>query len=415
MASAPGGSTRMKSPLAWARRRKWWLILVAALVAGGVYWMIRGEEAPAAKPLYAPAQMGDVENLVTASGSLQPSQFVDVGAQVSGQLQRLLVEVGDQVAAGDLLAEIDATIEVAKVEAGRASLRALESQMSARVSALRLAEANAERQRRLLEEDATTELDVDRAIDQLTSAQSSIVQLDSQIAQSRATLASEEALLGYTKIYAPTAGTVISIETKEGQTLNAVQQAPTILRIADLGTMTVQARVSEADVGKLRPGMDVYFTTLGGSGRRWEGTLRQVLPKPETEGGVVLYTALFDVDNADGTLLSDMTAQVFFVVAAARGVLTVPVAALKPAGAPPGRPMPPGMAAAAFPPTEGDAIEHKAAVQVRAADDSHETREITVGVISRVGAEVRSGLEVGEEVVAGIIQAPSAPGSGPPR
>jgi macrolide-specific efflux system membrane fusion protein len=405
----------MMSPFAFARRHKGWAAVAAVLVAAGAYWMTRGEEAPEAKPLYAPAQVGDVENLVTASGSLQPSQYVDVGAQVSGQLQHLRVDVGDTVAEGDLLAEIDATIQVAEVEASRASLRALESQMSARESALKLAQANAERQRRLIEEDATTELDVDRAIDQLTSAQASIVQLDSQIAQSRATLASEEALLGYTKIYAPMAGTVISIETKEGQTLNAVQQAPTILRVADLRTMTVQAQVSEADVSKLTPGMNVYFTTLGSGGRRWEGTLRQVLPKPETDGGVVQYTALFDVDNTDGVLLSDMTAQVFFVVAEARGVLTVPLAALKPAGVPPGRPMPPGMAAAAFPPTQGEATERKAAVEVRKADDSHETREITVGVISRVAAEVRGGLEEGEEVVAGIIQAPPPGGPGRPR
>jgi len=405
----------MKLPFAWVKRHKGWVIAVAVLVAAGGYWVTREEDAPAAKPLYAPAQMGDVENLVTASGSLQPSQYVDVGAQVSGQLQRLHVEVGDTVEEGDLLAEIDATIQVAKVEASRASLRALESQMSARASALKLAEANAARQRRLIEEDATTELDVDRAIDQLTSAQASIVQLDSQIAQSRATLASEEALLGYTKIYAPMAGTVISIETKEGQTLNAVQQAPTILRIADLGTMTVQAQVSEADVSKLRPGMNVYFTTLGSGGRRWEGTLRQVLPKPATEGNVVLFTALFDVDNADGVLLSDMTAQVFFVVAAARGVLTVPVAALKPAGVPPGRPMPPGMAAAAFPPTEGEAVERQATVQLKTAEGPDEMREITVGVVSRVAAEVRGGLEAGDEVMAGLIQAPPAGGPGRSR
>jgi macrolide-specific efflux system membrane fusion protein len=401
----------MKSPFAWLWRRKWLALVVVVIGASGAYWMTRGEEAPAAKPLYAPVGQGDVENLVTASGSLQPSQYVDVGAQVSGQLQRLLVEVGDTVAEGDLLAEIDATIQRAKVEASRASLKALEAQMSARESALQLAQANAERQQRLISEDATTQLDVDNAINALDGAQSSIVQLDSQIAQSRATLASEEALLGYTKIYAPMAGTVISIETKEGQTLNAVQQAPTILRIADLGTMTVQAQVSEADVSKLMAGMPVYFTTLGSGGRRWESTLRQVLPKPTTEGNVVLYTALFDVDNTDGALLSDMTAQVFFVVAAARGVLTVPVAALKPAGGPPGRPMPPGMAAAAFPPTEGEAVERKAVVQLKGPDGAHETREITVGVVSRVAAEVRSGLEAGQEVVAGIIQAP--PPGGP--
>jgi len=144
-----------------------------------------------------------------------------------------------------------------------------------------------------------------------------------------------------------------------------------------------------------------------------------VLPKPQTEGNVVLYTSLFDVDNADGALLSDMTAQVFFVVAAARGVLTVPVAALKPPrppGAPPGmRMMPPGMAAAAFPPTEGQVEERKAMVEVLGEDGAHESREVTIGVVSRVSAEVRSGLEPGEQVVAGIIQAPPPGMPGRPR
>jgi macrolide-specific efflux system membrane fusion protein len=123
-------------------------------------------------------------------------------------------------------------------------------------------------------------------------------------------------------------GTVVSISTKQGQTLNSVQQAPTILRIADMSTMTVQTQVSEADVSKLRPGMESYFTTLGGQGRRWYGSLRKLEPTPTVTNNVVLYNALFDVPNTNSSLLPNMTAQVFFAAAQARNVLLVPAAAV---------------------------------------------------------------------------------------
>src|SRR5690606_34112149 len=131
-----------------------------------------------------------------------------------------------------------------------------------------------------------------------------------------------------TRIVAPMAGTVVSITARQGQTLNANQQAPTILRIADLSTMTVETQVSEADIGRLRLGMDVWFTTLGANGQRWESQLRRTDPTPTVTNNVVLYNALFDVPNADRRLMTQMTAQVFFVVARAEDAITVPLAAL---------------------------------------------------------------------------------------
>ena len=123
---------------------------------------------------------------------------------------------------------------------------------------------------------------------------------------------------------------------KEGTTLNATQQSPTVMSIANLSTMTVETQISEADVGKLWIGMDVYFNTSSGGTRRWYSTLRQILPTPTATNNVVTYTGLFDVENGDGALLSGMTTQVYFVTSAARGVLTVPVGALKFADAPRG-------------------------------------------------------------------------------
>jgi len=446
-----------KSPFGIILRHPFWSVLVAVLLIAGAYWTFSGDSGPTTRPLLATVEVGDIENAVTAAGFLQPSTFVDVGAQVSGQLEVLHIEVGDVVAEGDLLAEIDATVQFNRVEASRASLRALEAQLSAREASLKLATANAARQTRLMDDDATTEADFDNAMNSLASARSGLTQLQSQIVQSKASLASDEAQLGYTKIFAPDGGTVVSIDKKEGQTLNANQQTPIILRIADLTTMTVEAGVSEADVTKLRVGMDVYFTTLGGGGRRWNGTLRQILPTPVINNNVVLYTALFDVDNSDSNLFSNMTAQIFFVTSSARNVLKIPVGALtyaegsgQPTGAAQafgmggdfgdgmgggdfgggfGGGMGGGMGGTDFAerlanmdPEARERLQQRideraaqgsradttlptlATVQVVVSDGEFEVREIRVGVTSRIAAEVLSGLEEGEQVVAGVLQ-----------
>src|SRR5690606_2265467 len=120
----------------------------------------------------------------------------------------------------------------------------------------------------------------------------------------------------------------VSQTAREGQTLNANQQAPIILQIANLDVMTVRVQVAEADVTRLKPGLPVYFTTLGMMDKRWHGRVRQILPSPETVNDVVLYIVLIDVDNRDHQLLTGMSAQVFFEIGKAHDVLTVPVAAL---------------------------------------------------------------------------------------
>ena len=455
----------------WGRRLITIVIgLVVLIAATAAVWSAARNSEPVSRLLFSTVIIGDIEDAVTAAGTLQPSRFVDVGAQVSGQLEQLDVDVGDEVEAGDLVAEIDATVQENRVEASRASLRAQESQLSARDSELALAQANADRQTRLMQEEASAELNYDTALNALARARSSLVQLQSQIQQSRASLASDEALLGYSKIYAPADGTVVSINMREGQTLNASQQTPIILRLADLSTMTVEAEVSEADIGKLREDMEVYFTTLGGGERRWYGRLRQILPTPVVTNNVVLFTTLFDVRNEDGALLPNMTAQVFFVRAAARNVLKVPMGALslgagiagparaaqfvRPGGGGVGDALGVGenfdreaFRAARNARVEGttggggrmpdqsanaqgmggdfDREAFKAAraamgagprqamreggtrtsatVRVELEDGSLEQRQVEVGLMTRISAEVLSGLQEGDRVVAGMI------------
>ncbi|MDA9909254.1 efflux RND transporter periplasmic adaptor subunit [Gammaproteobacteria bacterium] len=435
------------------------LIALIILGAGGwYYWQSTGEQETSNQPLIVTVDIGNIENTITASGSLQPFDFVDVGAQVSGQLQKLHVEVGDVVEQGQLLAEIDARVQQSRVEASRASIEAQEAQIAARRASLQLARANVERQERLREADATSQLDYDNAVNSLASAESSLIQLEKQIIQSLASLESDETQLEFSRIYAPSSGTIVSIEMNEGRTLNANQQAPTILRIADLSTMTVETEISEADIGQIKKEMDVYFTTLGGGQRRWYSTVRQILPTPVIENNVVLYTGLFDIDNTDGSLLSDMTAQVYFVTSSAQNVINVPVGALtfinQPgaggAGAQFAGNTRPGAVAGNTGPgagPEGMTDEMRArlreriasgqglgggqgggqfagraeqqtaparrlaTVQVANDDGSFEEREIMVGVTSRIAAEVISGLDVGDKVIAGILQGvPGAPG-----
>ena len=318
-----------------AQRRKTWKLALIALVSlavlggGGLAYYRWGPGAKTENAyITATVQRGDIEDQVSATGSLQPRDYVDVGAQVSGQLRKIHVEVGSEVKEGDLLAEIDAETSQARVDASRAQLRSQAAQMAERELTLAKAERDLQRQKNLMAEEATTAETLQNAETAVKTARVQIQSLKASMEQLQASMRVEEANLKFTKIYAPMSGTVVSITARQGQTLNTNQSAPTLLRIADLSVMTVQTQVSEADVSKLRGGMPVYFTTLGGQGRRWYGQLKKVEPTPTVTNNVVLYNALFEVPNNNRSLMTQMTAQVFFVVAEAKDVLVVPMSAL---------------------------------------------------------------------------------------
>ncbi len=438
-------------------QRGWprWLVAgaVAVVVAGGVgyWWFSRGDADGLDDLLTAQVARGDIESSVTALGNLQPRDYVDVGAQVSGQLKKLHVAIGDTVKQGALVAEIDAVVLSAKVESTKAQLAAQRAQLIDREAQVALAEDKYQRQVQLKADDATSEEAFQSARQAFDSARAQVSVLKAQIQQTESTLKGDTATLGYSQIYAPLAGTVVSITAREGQTLNANQVAPIVLRIADLSTMTVWTQVSEADIPKLRLGMEAYFTTLGNPDRRWTGKLRQVLPTPELNNNVVLYTALFDVDNPDGELKTQMSAQVFFVIDSVSDVVSVPAAALhawvppegeagKP-GAEPGAGAAPDAAAPdggvpAVPPAAGASGTRPSreefaqmrregrlpqgmgrgregnrngagrrprvqAVTVITADGEQQERRVVVGLTNRVDAQVLEGLEPGETIVTG--------------
>ncbi|MCW5728758.1 efflux RND transporter periplasmic adaptor subunit [Parvibaculum sp.] len=388
MAALAPATARWRALGAGTRRTA---VAAAALIAAAILWSsLSGGETETYRT--QPVTIGDVEQTVTALGSIQPKNQVDVGAQVSGQLKDVHVEIGDEVKAGDLLAEIDAKIYETEVQAARARLSDLESQLAGREAELVLAQRQYARNLDLAKIDAVSRNELDTSETQVKTLRASIGSIKAQIEQQRSTVEGGETSLGYARIHAPINGTVVAQPAVKGQTLNATQVAPVVLQIADLETMTVKAQVAEADIGKLHAGMPVYFTTLGHPDNRWESSVRQILPTPDVLNDVVLYKVLIDVDNSDRLLMSEMTAQVFFLLGEARGVTTVPVAALRPVRG------------------EGANVHNVTVVTARGT----ETRRVETGIASRISAEVLSGLEPGEEVVVGTGEA-AARGGGTRR
>ena len=368
-----------------------WLA-IAGLV--GVGALIGGWVSSDGQSSYVETQVtrSTIESTVSAIGTLKPLNQVEVGARVSGQIDRLHIKVGDSVKKGQLLVEIDPRIPQAAVNAGRAQLANLQAQLTEARARYELTRQQRARQLQMHKDGATRLEDVQAAEAEFKMAAARIDQLKAQIEQTRSTLSGDETQLDYTRIYAPMDGTVVSLSAELGQTLNATYQTPTLLRIADLSTMTVWAEVSEADVVKIKAGMSVYFTTLGGSGRRWKGKVRQVLPAPaQPEGSatgtalapstnkVILYTVLFDVDNRDGSLMAQMTAQVSFIIDAATDALVVPLTALVELEDRPGR--------------------YEA--RVLNTSGQFEVREVRVGVRNRLSGQVLEGLAEGERLIIG--------------
>ncbi|MDO8423797.1 MAG: efflux RND transporter periplasmic adaptor subunit [Parvibaculum sp.] len=348
--------------------------VVAAVALGSAYFYFQSDSATTYKT--ATVTVGNIEQAVTALGALQPKDYVDVGAQVSGTLESVHVEIGDLVTKGQLLAEVDPTVYESTVAFDKAKLKDLEAQIKGQQAQLALAVLQNKRNQGLLKIDAVSKDVAETSAAQVQLYSANIEASRAQLEQSQSTLSGDEANLSYTKIYAPMTGTVTSQTTLQGQTLNSNQTAPTILQIADLTVMTVKAQVAEADVSKLKLGMPAYFTTLGMSDRKWRSTVRQILPTPETINDVILYNALIDVENPDQALMTSMTAQVFFVLGEAENALLVPLAALK---------------------TGRDGGSRVLVLK----DGVAKMTPVEVGLQNRVSAEITSGLKEGDVVVTG--------------
>jgi len=375
----------MKRP---SKRTIFALAGVAAIAIAGWFYRASGR----VEDFAVPVKRADIQEAVLCTGTLQAAKLVSVGAQVSGQLKHLAVKLGERVTTGQLLAEIDPVLQQNDLRDAEGSLEVAEANLRAKSVQLAQNRIELERQRMMFEADASPKADFDTAKAAVDTAEAEQASLAAQARKAASQLEKARANLGYTRIVAPIAGEVVAIVTQEGQTVVSQQAAPTILKLANVDTMTIKAQISEVDRERVRPGLPITFTTLGAPDNRLPGVLRAVEPAPEslaTETSAsasssssasgttaVYYNGLFDVPNADRKLHIGMTAQVSIVLAEAKNVLAIPTAAL------------------------GERNKDGSyTVELRLADGRIEKRTIRTGLANSVSTQVAEGLEEGDRIV----------------
>lgn len=418
---------------------KWGVIalVVIVLVALLYHFFKPTEETP--NYITATAEIGDIENNVMASGKVKALNTVDVGAQVSGEVTRLYVEVGDEVQQGDLIAQIDqvtqknnlsneqasleqseAAIQSAEAEllSRQASLKSAQADLNSRQSEYRQAQSDFARLKDLVAIDAISQQEYDTQATRVETAKSAVdnarAAIDTAraaIITTRANINSQQAALrkaqtnvstaeedlSYTTIRAPMAGTVVSITTEQGTTVNANQTAPTIVTLADLSTARINAQISEADVINVQAGMPVYFNIIGNPDQKYDSTLKAIEPAPEnisdtsSTDSAIYYIGYIEVPNTERRFRIDMTAQVYIVVDEAQNTLLIPSVALQSANKP----------NKSNQRTIDKEVSNTTAATVRLlkADGDVVQQPVTVGINNRVNAQILSGLSKGDEVI----------------
>ena len=407
------------------------IIAIGVAIIAAVAWFFFKPKDQAPQYISAEVSKGDIEDSVLATGVLEATKMVSVGAQVSGQVKKMYVQLGDQVKQGQLIAQIDSIRQENELKTAKANIQNQQAQLAVQQANLAKVEAEYKRQQAMFSQDATSRAELETALANFKTAQAQIAAINAQIEQSRLTLATAQENLGYTSIVAPMDGTVVAIVTEEGQTVNANQTAPTIVKLAKLDTMTIKAQISEADVMKVEKGQTVYFTTLGNSDKKHYAQLRQVEPAPNSintettntssssSSTAVYYNALFDVPNEDGKLRIDMTAQVYIVLAEAKNVLTIPAAAIQTRRSNKKENGNNSVATDKVKNTDTQKAQHpkrlelteaekaliaqgKAStgmVRVLQADGTAQPQPVLIGLNNRVTAQVLRGLKQGDQVV----------------
>lgn len=303
------------------RRRGWgkWVVVLVLLAAGAWaglrYW---GAHAAAGDVEYksSPVSRGNVTQIVTANGSLNPVQLVEVGSQISGVITDIKVDFNSTVKAGQVVAQIDpATYERARGQA--------EAELASAKAAEEMAQLNYDRGKELSASKLISKSDFDQLRVNLSQA-------TAQVKTRQALFESAQVDLSRTTIHAPIDGVVITRKVEAGQTVAAAMTTPTLFTIAnDLRKMQIEAAVSEADIGGVEEGQRVQFNVDAFPGRLFEGSVKQVRYAPSTNQNVVTYTAVVEVDNTDLKLRPGMTANARFITAERRNVLKLPLAAVR--------------------------------------------------------------------------------------
>lgn len=348
--------------------------------------------------LTEPVKQQELEVTILADGKLEASQQVEVGAQVSGQIKKLHVNLGDAVKKGQLIAEIDDLPQQNAVKDSAARLKNVEAAKLAKKAQIVNARITLERHQNLIKQKATTQSEVEIAEANLQVLEAELDALDAQIAQAKIALDTAELDLTYTKITAPIDGVVVATVVKEGQTVNSTQTAPTIVKIANLDTMNIKAQISEADITKIQPGMKAYFTILGEPKNRYPALLESTEPAPEkfqtttgntattTNTEAIYYNGILKVNNDDQRFRIDMTTQVYIVVESAQNPLVISTMATR------------------FKPSSLELPNEKLKsnemyVWIKKDNGAIEPRKVTLGISNNIYTEVIEGLQGDEEIV----------------
>lgn len=298
----------------WVWRKKWWIMILAAIVWG--ISALFGGGTQKVEPLATmEITRGEMRQVVTATGEIQPLNTVSVGSQVSGTIEKLYVDFNSKVKKGDVLLEIEPSVLQASVDEAKASLVSAQSQRN-------YAKSEYQRNKTLYNEGFISRAEMEQSQTTYEQAEQSVKRMQSQYDRAVTNL-------GYATITSPVDGTVIAREVDVGQTVAASFQTPNLFKIAeDLSQMQIETSVSEADIGVIKEGQAVTFTVDAYPNQTFDGTVRQIRLSPTTTSNVVVYTVVIDVDNSDLRLMPGMTAFVTIVVTEKHDVFKVQNAAL---------------------------------------------------------------------------------------
>lgn len=341
------------------------------------------KQPPKQQYLTHTAGLVNIESTVIAGGQVYAEELIDVGAQATGRVDRLHVKLGQQVKKGEPIADIDATQQKNALKDDEASYKSLLAQHDIKKIQLAQIEHEFNQQKQGYQAGVVAKIDYTKAKSALSAAQKELNASMAQLEQAKLKIATAKTNLAYTRITAPMDGVVVAVVTKEGQNINAMQSSPTIIRLAQIDTVQIKAKFSEADIPKLKTGMNAHFTILGLPNRQFEATLQdlELFPIDTTaQSGAVYYYGLLSVPNPDHELFIGMTANVTIIIDKKEQALTIPMTALSKQ-------------------LSDDTFE------VQVIDDEHsstptiETRTIKTGINDKLSTEVLSGLTQGEKVV----------------
>lgn len=298
----------------WVWRKKWWIMILAAIV-WGISALFSGGTQKVEPLATMEITRGEMRQVVTATGEIQPLNTVSVGSQVSGTIEKLYVDFNSKVKKGDVLLEIEPSVLQASVDEAKASLVSAQSQRN-------YAKSEYQRNKTLYNEGFISRAEMEQSQTTYEQAEQSVKRMQSQYDRAVTNL-------GYATITSPVDGTVIAREVDVGQTVAASFQTPNLFKIAeDLSQMQIETSVSEADIGVIKEGQAVTFTVDAYPNQTFDGTVRQIRLSPTTTSNVVVYTVVIDVDNSDLRLMPGMTAFVTIVVTEKHDVFKVQNAAL---------------------------------------------------------------------------------------